>query len=112
MTHPRPGNLLNDLPIQRADGKEHFKDILKRTDVRLERIVSHGQSSPDGFWYDQDEDEWVLVLKGQAKLQLQAPEELVALQEGDHLFIQAHRRHRVVSTACPTVWLALWIPSE
>ena len=111
MKDSQSNNLLHNLPSPRADGKEHFDEILQHQDVRLERIVSHGQASPKGFWYDQKEDEWVMVLQGEATLKLEAPDELISLRAGDHLLIRARRRHRVESTTCPTVWLALWTPS-
>lgn len=110
MKDSHPDNLLRNIPSQLPDGKEHFDEILQRPNVRLERIVSHGQSSPEGFWYDQDKDEWILVLEGEAELRLEEPDELISLQSGDHLLIRSHRRHRVESTTSPTVWLALWVP--
>jgi cupin 2 domain-containing protein len=78
--------------------------------VRIERIVSRGQVSPPGFWYDQSEDEWVALLTGRARLRLEAPDETVELGAGDHLLIRAHRRHRVEWTAPeqPTIWLAVF----
>ena len=112
MTDSRLDNLFEHLPSPREDGEEAVEEILRRQDVRLERIVSHGQASAEGFWYDQDEDEWVLVLEGQAELRFEDPDEWVTLRAGDHLLIHAHRRHRVESTTSPTVWLALWIPSS
>jgi len=67
MTKSNPDNLLQSIPSPRPNGKEHFDEILRRQDVRLERIVSHGQSSPEGFWCDQNKDEWVKVLQGYLK---------------------------------------------
>ncbi|HTQ33311.1 MAG TPA: cupin domain-containing protein, partial [Stellaceae bacterium] len=77
--------------------------------VRIERIVSHGQASPKGFWYDQDEAECVLVLAGAARLEF-ADGETAALGPGDWIDIAAHRRHRVAWTApgTPTVWLVVF----
>lgn len=78
--------------------------------LRVERIVSRGHTSPEGFWYDQDEEEWVTVLEGSARLALRGPDESIVLGPGDHLRIAAHRRHRVEWTdpARRTVWLALF----
>jgi cupin 2 domain-containing protein len=78
--------------------------------ARIERIVSYGHASPAGFWYDQNEDEWVAVLTGRARLELADPTESVELHAGDHLFIPAHRKHRVQWTAPsePTLWLAVF----
>lgn len=81
--------------------------------VRIERILSTGQASPDGFWYDQDWDEFVLVVQGAARLQLEGEAER-ALGPGDWLMIPAGRRHRVAWTdpAAPTVWLAVHIGEQ
>jgi cupin 2 domain-containing protein len=88
--------------------------IARLASARIERIVSFGQSSPAGFWYDQDEDEWVAVLTGSARLELADPVERVELLPGDHLLIPAHRRHRVEWTAPgePTIWLAVFVPAR
>jgi cupin 2 domain-containing protein len=101
-------NLLRDLPD--AAAAEVTDVLLKAPAVRIERIVSHGQESPEGFWYDQDEAEWVLLLSGAARLRFADEPEARALAAGDHLHIAAHRRHRVDWTdpARPTVWLAVF----
>lgn len=77
--------------------------------VRIERILSTGQSSPPGFWYDQDQDEWVALLAGAASLRFADEAEARTLCPGDWLRIPAHRRHRVDWTAPdrPTIWLAV-----
>ena len=100
-------NLLDAIP-------EHLDhevlDILARgTTTRIERIVSRAQCSPVGFWYDQEDHEWVIVLRGRARLALAQPNEEVELGPGDYITIQAHRRHRVEWTAADeaTVWLAV-----
>ncbi|MBK4718259.1 cupin domain-containing protein [Azospirillum sp. YIM DDC1] len=78
--------------------------------VRIERILSTGQASPEGFWYEQDWDEFVLVVQGAARLQLEGEAER-ALGPGDWVMIPARRRHRVAWTDpdAPTVWLAVHI---
>lgn len=75
--------------------------------VRIERIVSLGHASPTGFWYDQDEAEWVLLLQGGARIEFDDGE--LELHPGDCLSIPAHQRHRVTWTTPdqPTVWLAV-----
>lgn len=77
--------------------------------VRVERIVSRGHASPDGFWYDQSEREWVVVLSGRARLRFEGDEDDVDLGPGDYVDIPAHTRHRVQWTAPgeDTVWLAV-----
>jgi cupin 2 domain-containing protein len=81
--------------------------------VRIERIVTTGQMSPEGFWYDQEESEWVAVLSGKAKLRFDGDLEPITLSPGDHVLIPAHRKHRVEWTSPdePTVWLAVFFSS-
>jgi cupin 2 domain-containing protein len=99
-------NLLSDLSAT-ADS-EQLQDILRRPGVRIERIVSTGQASPPDFWYDQDWDEWVVLLAGAAGLLIEGEAER-KLAPGDHVFLPAHTRHRVTwtDTDRPTVWLAV-----
>ena len=98
-------NLQHPLPEKAVD--EHFQTLLSRPGVRLERIVSDGQVSPPGLWYEQAEDEWVLLLAGRAALEY-ADGTRVELAVGDSLLIPAGLRHRVALTAPRTVWLALF----
>lgn len=83
--------------------------LLEAPGLRLERIVSTGQSTPPGQWYDQVTSEWVVVLRGSGCIRFEDSPDIVVLRAGDHLWIPAHRRHRVEWTAPaePTVWLAL-----
>ena len=103
MTH----NLFADIPQHLDD--ELFQEILSRGNIRIERIVSRGHHSPQGFWYDQPWDEWVLVVQGCAGLAFEDEPSVVELKPGDHLLIPAHRRHRVAWTARDgdTIWLAV-----
>ena len=100
-------NILADLPTKLPD--ERFDELLCGGGFRLERIVSTGQATPAGQWYDQDHAEWVLVLRGSAELQFEGEAEAVQLGPGDYVLIPAHCRHRVQWTdPCdPTVWLAV-----
>ncbi len=102
------GNLLQGLPERPL--AEELVDILKeRPGLRIERIVSTGQTTPEGEWYDQDSDEFVLVVSGAARLRIEGENEDRALSEGDWLMFPAHCRHRVTWTRDdpPTVWLAI-----
>lgn len=101
-------NLLCDLPDARAG--EVTDAILAAPGLRIERIVSQGQASPSGFWYDQPQAEWVLLLKGAARLRFADEPQERLLGPGDCLHIAAHRRHRVewTDSAQPTVWLAVF----
>jgi len=106
---PPPPNLLSDLPAPGAE--ESFETLLTAAGFRVERIVSQGHASPPGFWYDQPEDEWVLLVAGAARLTFEGDEAApVELTPGSHLHIPARRRHRVDWTdpAGPTVWLAIY----
>ena len=99
-------NLFNDLPSNLPD--ELFTALLDADNLRIERIVSHGHSSPEGFWYDQEEHEWVVVLKGAARLSIEGA--VRELGPGDFINIPAHQKHRVEWTTPdePTVWLAVF----
>ncbi|MGV1016842.1 MAG: cupin domain-containing protein [Fluviibacter phosphoraccumulans] len=98
-------NLLSDLP-EKSD-EELFTTLFQNPNCRIERIVSFGQSSPEDFWYDQEWDEWVLLLQGYAELDLAG--QVRQLTPGEHVLIPAGLRHRVIHTAKdqPTVWLAI-----
>jgi cupin 2 domain-containing protein len=101
-------NLLRPLPD--ASVGECVDALMTRQGLRLERIVSLGQASPPGFWYDQAEGEWVLLLAGAARLRFADETETRVLGPGDWLDIAPHRRHRVDWTdpTTPTVWLAIF----
>lgn len=88
---------------------ELFTQLLAGGPVRIERIVSFGQFSPEGFWYDQSEHEWVLLLEGAAQLRFE--NRTVDLLPGDFVFIPAGMRHRVEKTdpGSRTVWLVIFI---
>jgi cupin 2 domain-containing protein len=99
-------NLFENLPRRTDD--EVFTDLLSRPGVRIERIVSNGQTTPPDSPYDQDHDEWVLLVRGSARLWIEGDRER-DLRPGDHVLIPAHRLHRVTRTAEdePTIWLAV-----
>jgi len=101
------GNLFADIPAQLA--QEEITTLMSATDLRIERIVSRGQSSPPGFWYDQPQAEWVIVLTGSALVMFEGDSAPMRMEPGDHVHIPAHRRHRVEWTdpAQATVWLAV-----
>lgn len=102
------GHLFDGAPHP-AEGTEAFDTLLAASlvpggTVRLERIVSNGVRS--GEWYEQGWDEWVMVARGEATLEW-GDGSTTALRAGDHLRIEAHRRHRVACTSADCVWLAL-----
>ncbi len=100
-------NIFSDLPA--SLDQEVFEDILKRENIRIERIISQGHSAPETGWFDQDENEWVIVLTGSASLLFEGEDE-IELSAGDYLMIPAHQRHRVLKTdpEQPTIWLAIF----
>lgn len=75
--------------------------------VNIERIVSQGQVTEEGKWYDQDRDEWVAILKGSSKIQYEDGRE-ITLEEGEHVFLPRHVKHRVSYTSSPCIWLAVF----
>ena len=102
------GNLLAELPVV-PEAAERLEILLAQPGLRIERIVSSGQASPPGFWYDQPETAWVLRVSGEALLRFADETEARRLRPGDWLCIAPRRRHRVEWTAAnpPTVWLAV-----
>jgi cupin 2 domain-containing protein len=104
-TGPACTNLFADL--RASTSGEQFLDLLSRPGLRIQRIVSAGQASPPGFWYEQPQGEWVLVLQGEATLAFEGEPNSRLLRPGDFVDIEPRRRHRVESTATPTIWLAV-----
>ena len=100
-------NLFSGMPDALND--ETFDDLFKNEKIRVERILSQGQSSPESGWYDQDENEWVLVLQGAGTLVFESGE-IAELKPGDHIHIPAHTRHKVSWTdpEAITLWLAVF----
>lgn len=98
-------NLFADIPPHLPE--EIVQTLLTAAEVRIERIVSLGHTSPADFWYDQDQAEWVVVLQGSARLRFET--ELLDLKPGDFVNIPAHTKHRVEWTTPdePTLWLAV-----
>ena len=98
-------NLFADLPTNLPT--ELVTTLLEAADVRIERIISHGHASAADFWYDQPQHEWVIVLKGAARLQFE--DGMVEMKVGNFVNIPAHCRHRVEWTTPhePTVWLGV-----
>ena len=96
---------LPDLP----SNDEEFTELLGSKHLRIERIVSSGHTTPAGKWYDQDEDEWVALIQGEAVLEYENGEKL-RLSAGDHVLLPAHCLHRVAFTSSnpPCIWLAVF----
>lgn len=100
-------NNIFNLPSSLPD-KELFESIVSNDNILIERIISTGQTTPPGEWYDQSKDEWVILLQGEATLSYEDGSQ-IKLTPGDYLFIPAHFLHRVeyTSTSPPCIWLAV-----
>ena len=99
-------NLFENIPGMLPE--ELISVLAENENVKIERIVSDGQASPEGYWYDQEQSEWVLLVAGLAVLEFEDRKQ--ELKPGDHMLIPAHRKHRVASTSATekTVWLAVF----
>jgi cupin 2 domain-containing protein len=103
----KASNIFSKIPDSTVD--EIFEILLRNEHFKLERIISSGQATPPGEWYDQDTSEWVILLSGSAGLLFEGGEELSVMHPGDYVHIPAHKRHRIEWTdpERKTVWLAL-----
>ena len=99
-------NIFQNITINKKE--EEFIDLLKDKNIRIERIVSNGQVSKEDFWYDQEENEYIIVLEGSAIVEFK--DKQVSLSKGDTLLIQKNEKHRVKYTDIeePTIWLAIF----
>ncbi|UCD88501.1 MAG: cupin domain-containing protein [Desulfobacterales bacterium] len=100
-------NIFSNLPDQ--INKESFDTIISAASFTIERIVSRGHHSPEDYWYDQNNNEWVMVLKGSAGLKFENEHKSITMMPGDYINIPAHCRHRVEWTdpTVETIWLAV-----
>ncbi len=100
-------NIFSDIPEQTP--KEILETVIKSDQVKIERIISRGQATTEGDWYDQEKSEWVLVLKGNAGLLFEGGKEIIIMKTGDYINIPAHKKHRVEWTDPDeeTIWLAV-----
>ena len=98
--------MMNIFTPNLSDSKlEHFDTLLKTSNIHIEKITSQGQTSDE--WYEQNQDEWVLLLEGEGHL-LYEDGSRFELSKGEHLYIPKMQRHKVVYTASPTIWLAIF----
>lgn len=100
--------MTNIFNLPSLTNKELFESLVSADNILIERIISTGQTTPPGEWYDQDQDEWVILLQGFASLAYDDQTE-INLTPGDYLLIPAHQKHRVVYTSSepPCIWLAV-----
>ena len=103
----KKANIFSKIPSDLSE--EIFEDIIKTDTLKIERIISYGQISPQKGWYDSNQNEWVILLDGEAKLQFEDNKQ-IHLQKGDYINITAHSKHKVVWTKenATTIWLAIY----
>ncbi len=89
---------------------EYFQTLFQNENIKIERIISEGQASPKGFWYDQEDYEWVILLDGKARIKFSEPERIIELRPGDFILIKPHEKHRVEWTdpSKKNIWLAIF----
>nr|WP_281932819.1 cupin domain-containing protein [Methylocystis iwaonis] len=106
------GNLFANIPERLTE--EEFTALAELPGARIERIVSTGQASPAGYWYDQEQTEWVILLSGSAGLLFEGEDAPRILRPGDYVEIPARLRHRIEWTDAtePTVWLAVHVNAQ
>lgn len=99
-------NITDSLPLTLTE--EQFQTLAQKGNVKIERILSYGQTTPTGEWYDQTQDEWVMLVQGEAKLEYDDGSQ-IDLKRGDYVMIPAHTKHRVAWTIENelTIWLAV-----
>jgi len=102
-------NFLNNIPTNLEN--ETFETVVENNTVKIERIISFGDITPSDYWYCQSDDEFVMVLEGFAEI-LYSDGTVAILNKGDSLYIPAYTKHQVVSTANPTIWLAVFIKNK
>jgi cupin 2 domain-containing protein len=105
------GNLLTDLFKLTTGCDEQFHTLFNGGHIRIERILSNGNITPPDEWYDQSEDEWVLLVAGKAELMF-SDGSTCPLKAGDYIMIPAGRKHKVTYTSRPAVWLAIFIQNK
>ncbi len=84
---------------------EQFDTLLKTKNIHIEKITSHGQTSDE--WYEQERDEWVVILEGEGKILFEKDNRTVDLIRGEYIHIPKMKRHKVIYTMTPTIWLAI-----
>jgi len=96
-------------PNTQDTSKEIFDTLLQTNNIQIEKITSHGQTSDE--WYEQDRDEWVVLIEGEGRLLFDNENE-VTLAKGEHIYIPSMKRHKVIYTSTPAVWLAIYFKTE
>lgn len=102
-------NIFNLPPLSNDNDPEIFETLLTNPNISIERIISYGQTTPVGEWYDQEKAEWLILIQGEAQLSY-ADNSRIKLIAGDYLYIPAHQKHRVEYTSKepPCIWLTIF----
>ncbi|MCH7568338.1 MAG: cupin domain-containing protein [Nanoarchaeota archaeon] len=102
------GNIFSRIPKLLSD--ESFEELISSQNCKIERIISSGHSTPKCKWYDQNKNEFIIVLKGNAELLFEENNKVVKMCEGDYVNIPAHVKHKVQKTDSQkeTIWLAIF----
>jgi len=103
----KKSNIFTNIPNK--INQEVFEDIVSNKNIKIERIISHGDITPKGEWYDQDTNEWVMLMQGEAILSFEDDKSSIKLTAGEYINIPAHIKHRVSWTTPneKTIWLAI-----
>lgn len=104
----KTSNIYQHKKLPTAERNELSEKLIETAGITIERIISTGQVTPDGKWFDQEKDEWVLLLQGNAELEFES-ERIMQIKAGDYMNIPAHKKHRVTFTSAtpPCIWLAV-----
>jgi len=102
-------NIFDDLPnVEKGEVIEKLASLGQGA-VRIERIISGGHASSEEFWYEQEEDEWVMLIRGEARLLIEGEESELEMKAGDHVDLPAKLKHRVDFVSNDALWLAVHV---
>lgn len=101
------GNIFSEIPT--SIPKEVFNSIIDKDGIKIERIISKGHTTEKDKWYNQEKNEWLIMLKGKAELLFKNNNQIIKMKKGDYLNISAHTEHRVTKTSKKeeTIWLTI-----
>ncbi|MFZ9659322.1 MAG: cupin domain-containing protein [Arcobacteraceae bacterium] len=99
------------MTLKQTASKETFEQIINNSKIKIEKIISYGDITPEDFWYDQDQDEFVMIIEGFAIIKYEDGT-IFELHQDDNLYIPAHQKHKVIYTKNRTIWLAMFIKDQ
>ena len=100
-------NIFSNIPESLPN--ELLKELVSSENCKIERIISKGHTTPEGKWYDQDKNEFVIIFKGNAELLFEENNKIIKMKEGNYINIPSHTKHRIIKTSLKeeTIWLAI-----